>query len=930
MRDRHIGMCRSLFRIVWPVVSLSLLAFSAAAQADEPEPLTFSVSSSRETCTLGSATTLVYLIDGGAPPYQVTVDGRVVEDTSSPNYIICRPSAIWSPLEEPGGDGIQRISVSVSDAAGARAYAVAEVQLVPPLPAPTYLRMTSSVDGRAAAELTAEWRTVYVPHARRTGDVAIRWRIEGTREWNVEHHRGERVRGRGFPYRVAWRIDSPPTGEQREVQVAQIRHIHDLLAPVALRWSASTLVTIGAPPHRLQAETTHDAITLSWGPHASRLVYVARLEPALVGRHTDRQTLRVTSGPVYEAHFGDLLPDTLYRVEVALAQGSRHAQALEQHRLEIRTEPAPLGWSPPSRQPTEISATIIDREMEVTWTPPATAARHETSVCAHRSLASWESTCDHVAPGQADIRLPLHSWHVLGGTFLITVQTRTTPAGVAVVELHVPSYSRDLPTRGAPAPAPQFHELSWFHHPHNPKPGTWRFEWEHQDADLAEVSWQEEGRTIIREVDRGHVSINMGYGEIPDSVRVRLLEDDSWTPWSAPADVPNIAKPVFPVRITERLDVLEVQWDPPPDDSEVVGYRLYVARNDGAEEVIEVGRRTRAEIPIRPTDERYRMSVSALIQGPIEMGRSLPNWHERQGQLQPVELRLALSAEYSPCPPAPRAPLAVTWSVLGGTPPFTVSIGELLGFETEVSRGSIVVECRVGADGLMLDVPGSVVDANGETASATLGLRHIYYPVPEPGLALLAVEFGQLRVHRDHVLLSWDCRYWPYNAVLRWRQAGQDDWTYAPDFPQHREPRDEYRRCRGSLDGLKPLTVYEYQLAKHGQIGRFRYPEHLQWSQSQSVTTLGPPQALSLERDGETVVVSWQRQPDAWAYVVGLRGQGRSWWKRHEPSGQSSEAVYFCRVPSDVALSVELINLWLRGGAGSMGRGYEAFWISAE
>ena len=77
---------------------LSFFAISAMALADDPEPLTVSASSTRETCTIGSVTTLDYNIVGGVPPYQVTVDGREIEQHSDPNYIPCRLSAAWPPL----------------------------------------------------------------------------------------------------------------------------------------------------------------------------------------------------------------------------------------------------------------------------------------------------------------------------------------------------------------------------------------------------------------------------------------------------------------------------------------------------------------------------------------------------------------------------------------------------------------------------------------------------------------------------------------------------------------------------------------------------------------------------------------------------------------------------------------------------------------
>ncbi|MCY3922745.1 MAG: hypothetical protein OXG27_10185, partial [Chloroflexi bacterium] len=833
-----------------------------------------------------------------------------VELSAEPQYIPCRPSAIWSLLRPPGSEDVQRMIVSVTDATGARAWAVAEHRLVRPLPAPIRLRVESALVRSQSATITAEWGAPYRHREERADGFAIRWRNARTGDWQVEHVRPDQPVS--WTVRHSWEVNASAAGEQLELQAAQLRHVHDLQAPAALNWSeAATVVTL-APPQNLQAEASHDSITLRWGPHATRLVYVARLDPVLVGRHTDRQTLRVDHGPVYVAHFGDLLPDTLYLVEVALAQGSRYAHALGQHRFELRTEPAPLGWSAPSRNPSDISVTVVEGELEVTWKPPETGTRYETVVCAEPAHTWWYGTCEVAPPGRSHVRITLDG-HLVGGTFVVSAETRTAPSGFAEAELHVPTYSPEIPTQGAPAQAPRFHELNWHHHPENPRPGTWTFVWDHEGADLAEVSWQEGGRTVIREVDHDSLSIDMEYGEIPGSVQVRLLRDDSWTPWSAAADVPNIARPVFPVRITERLDALEVQWDPLPDDSEVVGYRIYLARNKGPEEVIEVGKQTSAQIPIEQTDETYRVSAAALVRGPIEMGRSFATWHERQDQLPPPALAISIWQASSWCPPAPGGRIRVQWTVEGGTPPFTVSVADNLGFETEQRSGLTTVACPERDTDGQASLQAQVMDANRQSSDRTVMWRDLYEVERHVDEDPFAVHVNMRSVHRDHVLLRWDCWYVPYEAALRWRLVGERGWTYETSFPQSRGGYGDFR-CRGTWSNLHPNTTYEFQLAHYEREAQLRRPDLLRWSDTKTVTTLGPPQELAIERDGETITVRWKRQPDAWAYVVGLRTEGRSWWKRYEPSGEQTETVMFRGIPSDLSVNVELISPPLDGG----------------
>ncbi|MCY4619454.1 MAG: hypothetical protein OXD50_13050 [Chloroflexi bacterium] len=908
-------MGRSCRCVVLLLAVLSFFAFSATALADDPEPLTVSASSTRETCTIGSVTTLDYNIVGGVPPYQVTVDGREIEQHSDPNYIPCRTSEFWWPLEELGGDGTQRISVRVSDSAGSRAYALAKVRHVPPLPAPRYVEVTSGVDGRSAAHLTVDWNVPYLPPEQRTGEAVIRRRVKGSNAWTVELHQGEQTYG--FTYQTSFRVDSPPGGEQQEVQVAQIRHPHDLQAPDALRWSPTALVTTAAHPHELQAEATHDAITLSWGPHAPNLTYVAELSAVEADPYRSRKRVRVTTGPLYQARFADLQPNTLYGVAVYRDDGRDWPTVLDQHRFEIRTEPAPEGWSTPSWIPTNITAAATDGELEVTWTPPSTGARHETTVCAYPNNNPFGQRCETVYPGQSSARLRLATLG-FGGTFRVRVETQTIPAGKSQIDIHVPTYDTNFPTRGEPASAPRLTDFYWIPTPWkdfvDPHVGDWTFEWDPDGAEISEVSWQHRGQYVTREARIGHVSMELAEGHVPEAVRVRLLREGVWTPWSAPAEVPQFTRPIGRLRFAERGDVLQFRWEHPEIDVEVEGYRIYVRRNQGPEEVFDVGRQTTAEISIRPNDEEYWVSVAPLIEGYGELGRRQPDSYKL------LPLTFKMNARFSPCPAEQRAPLLVQWSIIGGARPFIVSMGDALGFKTEERSGYFVVECQTEADGTMSDISGWVIDSTGQTTVEYVETYDSWYGGGHQDESYREISFGPRSVHRDHILLSWSCRYWPFTAVLRWREDSQIDWRYVLELEQQRH--DDYL-CRGAWQGLKPLGTYEYQLARYERSEQLRRPERLQWSQAETVTTPGDAQGLSIERDGETITVQWLRQPEAWAYLVGLRAEGRTWWKRYDPSGEANETVFFYRVPTDLSLSVELISPPLEDGEEVRSQGYD-------
>ena len=904
-------MGRSCRCVVLLLAVLSFFAFSATALADDPDPLTVSASSTRETCTIGSVTTLDYNIVGGVPPYQVTVDGREIEQHSKPNYIPCRTSEFWWPLEELGDGNTQHIVVMVSDGIGARAHAIAKLRLVPALPAPTYLQVTSGVLGTSEANLSAVWRVPYVPGDQRTKDFAVRWRVFGTREWGVEHRRGEERPV--FSFRDTWEIDAPPTGEQREMQVAQLRHILDLQSPGALRWSATTLVTTAAHPHELQAEATHDAITLSWGPHAAGLAYVATLNSVQLGIYEDSKRLRLTSGPLFQARFEDLLPDTLYRVSVYLDEEGGWGYRLDQHSFEIRIEPAPDGWLPPSGLATDIQAVYVEGEIEITWMPPELGALYDTRVCVSPSyylnFHTWN--CTVVGPGESRARLSPQYYDWYGGSSEVRVSVQTLPARSATRRIHIPTYEPNLPTRGDPPAAPQFVGMYWFHRPGNPAPGNWTFKQEVALGGRMELLWRVGDRWFYREYrvsayDEGQFNIPTKAGVWPESIRYRVLRDGIWTPWSSPIDAPDLTSSLQISSVVEYPDHIEVQWEPPGTGGDVFDYRLYVTRNDAPEEKIDLGPATHATVAIRHGDERYTFRVAALTDDHGEVIDSYSWDYNRQ------PFGVSLSAQFSACPPARDDYLLVGWRISGGVPPFSLSIGDLLGHETENRSGSLVVSCSTDEGGGLQGISGGVMDAVGQTASDVLGPDEIAAHAIEEGESPFDINFSARNVHRDRVWLTWeDCRL-RYVAALRWRPLGTEQWTWVLDFPVNHHA---YRwRCTGMFDGLAPLTTYEYQLARYIGTEQLRRPEHLRWSESQMVTTLGPPQEHSILRDGDTVIVSWRRQPEAWAYVVGLRADGRSWWKRYEPSGGSTETVYFYRVPQGLELEVELVSPPLKHG----------------
>ena len=493
---RPTGMRRALIA----GAAAAIIALSATVSADESEPLSLAVESTREICTFGSVTTLEYDIQGGQPPYRLTVDGQDIEQFSDPHYIPCRPSAIWTRFGAPGGEDIQRMIVRITDATGARAYAVAELRLVQGLPAPARLQVSNRGHGPSTAHLWARWWTPGLSVGQRSDDMAIRWRVSGGTEWTFEHFRRQQTYDDS--YGASWTTSLTHRGERLDLQAAQLRHLLDLQTPLALNWSPTAAVMILDHPWELQAEATHNTIALSWGPHTSGQRYIAELYAA-DHDYPYRGTLElgVRGEPIIEARFEHLLPDTLYHVRVYLDQGHEWGNALAHHRFELRTEPAPDGWSPLPSAPTNVRATARDRQLEVTWTPPPAGSRFDTVVCASPPENVWQQVCETVPRGQSRARLQI-PWRDTGGTFQIRVTTLAAPPRTSRAVLHVPTYEQNLPTDGDLPAAPAFVDLQWVDisgGQYGIYSGAWRFQLEPNDAELAELSWQIRGRSFIRE-----------------------------------------------------------------------------------------------------------------------------------------------------------------------------------------------------------------------------------------------------------------------------------------------------------------------------------------------------------------------------------------------------------------------------------------------
>ncbi len=894
-----------------------LLAVLGVSQvrADETAgaPLELEITASRALCSAGSVTDVIWTIRGGVAPYELAIDGQPLDSSAPFARIRCE-----APTDEGlawllGFDGSQLIVVSATDAEGAIATASTRVALVGSLSPPVQIRVWSYPTWEGQPVVRAAWLRSVAARRVWSRMFLFRWREQGESVWTYEQA-GET--GRRGEYEASFALDASQQGEVREFQIAQLRHVLDREAPGHLSWSPLDTVTIASPPLELTAAATHDSVTLSWGPDAPGLKYTATISDGDL-RYASGNEVSVSSDetPPYTAHFGNLLPDTRYEVSVHLNSG----YGATVRSFELRTEPAPEGASADDWKPREIDAAFVDGQLQVTWSAPARGSELGYQVCARTSGRGGSfSDCVEVGPGTHRARF---SRSLLGGTYRIRVVHKSLPEATAARFLEVSYPAADTPSGGEQAATPHVRLTGW------PDPSYWE-PWSNRLAEfvvfseprpvgaIAELEWIHDGERFVRQTTESRTFLYIATDEsLP--FRIRYLRDGIWTPWSETITPPTAAGRPRGVRLYEQSGNLAVDWHAPTHARGVEGYRLYISRAGAEAQVVEVGPDTEASVPIEADGAEYSVVVAGFN---AEAGEG---WRSEAATLQQGEpLAFSVWHDGFSCPAGIPATTTARWSITGGSAPYTISVGDDPGFETTDRGGSLEVECDPNPEGEAAGrqvVEARVVDFNGESQSQSFEVCHQRI---ENGENPYALQLGLRSVHRTHVWLSWSCRHPAHTLALRWRHDGSSAWSYAPgdNFTQ-----SYYYDglCRAKWSGLEPGLRHEFQLAHYHDPAQLDAPELLEWSPSESVTTLGDPTDLSVTQEGADVTVSWAKQPDAWGYQVVLRADGTAWWRQYEPSGDDLERVVFRGLPDGAAFEAEIITPPQSGGVDSLVPGFE-------
>ena len=935
-----------------------------AAHADEPDdaasppaPLEVMFYADAPVCTAGSMMQVHWQISGGVEPYQATLNGEPVDASSNSAPAPCGPAVkvpdwLRGIVQPPP----LNIELAILDAAGSEAAYTLTLNRAPPLPAPRVRLWVYNSCGVNEARVGADAYGIGLG-ADRLRRYLVRWRPVGLAEWNYDTHIDE---SKSDSHDGVLKYDTTGTGASFAVQVAQVRSLAEQTMPNLLNWSPTAYATTVSPPLDLTARATHDTITVSWGPAAEGLVWTAVVSP--VDRRDRDQDRRWGAwdrskwsqkavGPAlpYEASYGGLLPDTLYRVRVSLDHncycfGDTEGPCAASRRLTVRTAPAPSGWSREPRRPQNVRATAHPGGVGfvVAWDPPLEGEARAYSVIAHEYGAPRPDPITPVGgvggPSYV-VRLPLDTTYEV---FVRHLGIEDEEARVIIAPPPTESENIDeymmLPDWHVEHRYPDYGERS--------RGYKFVVTWDTEHSGHAvQVRWLRDGHAMMRSAEQPPIVIwTADPGPHPFQLRLRRGELGPRSRWSSALRVSAKPPPPESLYVREQQGTLIASWPLPPtrppgyfsDAHDLLrdlidGFRVYLHRTGEQVRMLDVGMATSAEFPIPADSGEYEVQIASYSDS-LGEGRATS-----QTFSQSVGPTLYVSSTYDDpghydmltCDRVGGVPALVSWRIQGGAAPYTIQIDD--GPATVTSDHGGLLEVHCDTDDMQREVRTevrtvvTVTDAYGRTDHG--GIRYTIIDLRDddgepislaeswhrlwPSLAL-----SRFYVQSDSLLLRWN--RWNGNVmweqdrhlrsfVVRWREIGTQVWRYrAADGA-------EAINCGGSsskwtLDELAPNTEYEVQIATYFGADDLAQPDRLDWTDSHFARTLPDAIHLTLQRRGSDIIVSWPSIAEATDYVVALRAAGVSWWKVYEPQGNDLEQAVFVDVLAtlDAGLRAEI------------------------
>ena len=274
-------------------------------------------------------------------------------------------------------------------------------------------------------------------------------------------------------------------------------------------------------------------------------------------------------------------------------------------------------------------------------------------------------------------------------------------------------------------------------------------------------------------------------------------------------------------------------------------------------------------------------------------------------------LALTLTAERAQCSEATLNP--VTWTITGGSPPYTVTVD---GATAAADATSVNATCGTlpepAPGGTPLTeapgtIPGTVTDATGAPATASAAYT-IVPPLPAP----TGVGYRALRTHTQ---VWWDDVTVPATApsatpdcpcplyLLRWRMADTTTWAAVlrPITPYSRPGN-----AHGILTGLGEGTTYELAVAALRDAIEQETPNALNWGATVTATTVAPATGVRATATHDAITVTWDPQPSAKYFSIGLRRAGGGVSQRFTPDGSQPHEVVFRHLPPETEYTVRV------------------------
>ena len=926
-----IWRCFGFFGPLVVLVGLLLLPNSISAE----EPLSISISSSRQSCSVGTHTEVSWRITGGAAPYQLVVNGATVDPDLTSQQVLCElPEGLADPSQLYALDRTV-IRATVTDAAEQRASDRLVLSLSQPLAPPR--RAFASVwqgwnDYRDATlhagvdRQSARYRSKAPPPAL----YLFRWRPVGSDIWS---YRSQDEPTSDVYFSLDLQQDALNT--KYEVQVSQLQNQIEQETPNALRWTRTMTAISHGPPNDVTVRTSSDSVEVTWSANRADTRWAVSIEES--ARRADgwsvSQTQEVSGRSAYSVAFVNLRPNHEY--SISLRQGS--IATLPEATFDVRTESERQDVSRPFGGPRITSVypslgsagSVVGLVVE--WDPPLIGENVRFRVYAHEFATPVDD--NSFLRVDADWRQAYVGGIRPGTLYRVVVANDDLHRVYDEVLIETPIEYTDDAHAYSPAPSELLIEWRKISHNHVLQ-DTFLVTWEpdYRDGD-AQVQWQKDGRTMN------------SYGGAPILIRVsrpggyrfraRFRSQDRWTDWtpwqyrSTTPDPPHHGG----IRAYEQNHQWHIEWGPVHHSlTPVHGYRVYLTYASGQEFQFDAGAESRLSIPI-PTRG-------------IPVGIQVASYHRQYGTGSrsptvtispgsPPELHLSrFYNDNIMCDPYSGLPAAIPWEVRGGVAPFFIAVGNREAYETSEREGIEIVPCELTPDDdepLSESVTINLVDAHGRTSTLTRAIRHapLYSEEQDRGLSVRQVKVFSVDEREAH--LGWPCSIWgvlgfgprpPITFLLRWRWFGSGPWQYR-EIETGSPGYKSGNQCRWVWPDLRPETRYEFQLAYRPFFDEGSEPK--EWSTVSSFTTLEEIVYARIERTEGRVSVSWSAQPDAWLYLVRLQGRHESWWRLHRPGGEAVETAVFDDVPAGAELTVEITSPPEFQGQTLTGPGYRVF-----